>query len=70
MAACGLLGIFMTREVPGLLSEVSRDPTKPMKMMAEQENNSWTYTNRYTSIKLFEDIFEWMNSNEIEHSKL
>ena len=29
----------MTRKVAGSLSEVSRDSTKPTKMIAEQENN-------------------------------
>ena len=41
MAACGFLGIFMTWKVVGSLSEVSRDSTKPTKMIAEQENNFW-----------------------------
>ena len=39
LAVCGLLGIFLTRTELGSLSEVSRDATKPMKMIAEQENN-------------------------------
>ena len=39
MAACGFLGIFTTRKVLDSLSEVSRDSTKPKKMIAEQENN-------------------------------
>ena len=37
MSDCCFLGIFMTRKVPGSLSEVSRDSNKPMKMIAEQE---------------------------------
>ena len=41
MAACGFLGISMTRKVLGSLSEVSRDATKPTKMIAELENNFW-----------------------------
>ena len=48
MAACGFLGIFMIQKVLGSLSEVSRDSTKvsrdltkPTKMIAEQENNFW-----------------------------
>ena len=41
MAACCFLGIFMTQKVPGSLSEVSRDSTKPTEMIAEQDNNFW-----------------------------
>ena len=52
--ACGLLGLFMTRKVAGSLSEVSRDPTKPVKMIAEQENSFWIdCEERYSSIQLF-----------------
>ena len=36
MAACGFLGILMTRKVLGSLSEVSSDSTKLTKMIAEQ----------------------------------
>ena len=39
LAACGFLGIFITRKVLGSVSDVSRDSTKPTKMIAEQENN-------------------------------
>ena len=42
MAACGFLanlGIFMRRRVPGSLPQVSRDSTKPRKMITKQENN-------------------------------
>ena len=39
MAACGFLGIFMTRKVLGSLSEIPRNPTKPTKMIVDQENN-------------------------------
>ena len=41
MASCGVLGIFMRRILQGLLPEVSRDSTKPTKMITEQENNFW-----------------------------
>ena len=43
MAACGFLGIFMTRKVQGLFLEVSSDSTKPKKMITEQENNFQKY---------------------------
>ena len=39
MVACGILGIFMKRKVLGSLLKVSRDSTKPTKIVAEQENN-------------------------------
>ena len=39
MSACGFLGIFMTQKVLGSLSEVSRDSTKPTKIIPEQEKN-------------------------------
>ena len=39
MVACGIPGIFMKREVLGSLLKVSRDSTKPTKIVAEQENN-------------------------------
>ena len=41
IAACGFLGIFMIRKVLGSLQEVSRDSTKPTKMITEQENKFW-----------------------------
>ena len=42
-----------------LLSEVSRDSTKPTKMIAEQENNYWKDCGRrYSSIKLLKDTFD------------
>ena len=53
VAAYGFLGVFMTMKVLGSFSEVSRDSTKPTKMIAEQENNSWKdLQNCYSSIKL------------------
>ena len=58
IAACGLLGIFMTRKVLGSLAEVSPDSTKPKKMIAEQENNFWKdYEKRYSSKKFLEGHF-------------
>ena len=61
---------FMTREVVGLLSEVSCNSVKPTEMIAWQKNifleKSWK---RHSSIKLLKDTFEWTNSNEIKHSK-
>ena len=56
MAAYGFLGIFMTRNMLGSLSEVSRDSTKPTKMIKEQENNIWKHCEeRYSSIRLLTD---------------
>ena len=53
MATCGFLGIFMTRKVLGSLSEVSRDASKLMKMIADEENNFWTdCVKRYSCIYL------------------
>ena len=61
MAACGLLGIFMTRKVLGSRSEYSREGTKPMKMIEEQETNFWKdCQKRYSSIKMLKDTFELM----------
>ena len=58
MDACGFSGIFMTRKLLGLLSEFSRDSTKPMKIIAKQENKFWKdCEKRYSSIKLL-DTFE------------
>ena len=58
MTACGFLGIFMTQKVLGLLPEVSRDPTKPARMIAEQENDFWKDCEKcYSSIQLLKDIF-------------
>ena len=49
----------MTRKVLGSHSEVSRDSTKPTKMIAEQENNVWRDCEKlYFSIKLLKDTFE------------
>ena len=65
MAACGFLRMFMTRKVVGSLWEVSRDSTKQMKMIAEQQNNFWKdFDKRYSSIKLVIDTFDWMNLTE------
>ena len=59
VAACDFLGISMTRKVLGSLSEVSRDSTKPMKMIAEQENNFWKdWKTLYSSVNLLKDTFE------------
>ena len=59
MAASGFLEIFMTRKGLGSLSEIPRNPTKPTKMVVEQENNFWKECERgYPSIKLMRDIFE------------
>ena len=70
IAVYGFLEIFITRKVLGSLSEVSRDSTKPTKMIAKQENNFWKdCKKRLTSIKLLRDSFELMNLNETEHSK-
>ena len=41
MAICGFFGIFMTQKVLGILSEVSRNSSKPTKIITEQENNVW-----------------------------
>ena len=41
IAACRVLGIFMTRKMIASLFEVSRGSTKPIKMIKEQENNFW-----------------------------
>ena len=59
MAACGISGIFMARKVLASLSEVSRNSTKPMKMIIEKKNNFWKgCEKRCSSIKLFMDTFE------------
>ena len=59
MAACGSLGIFMTRKVLGSLLKVSRDSTKSRKIKAEQKSNFWTNCEKnYSSIKLFQDTYE------------
>ena len=43
----------------GSLSEISRDSTKPTKMIAWQENNFWEdYEERYSYIKSLKDTFE------------
>ena len=54
MAACGFLGIFITRKMLGSLSEVSHDSNKPTKMITEQENNASgeTRTRLQTSVLL------------------
>ena len=53
------LGMFITRKVLGKLAEVSRDSTKPTKMIAEQENNFWKdCEKRYSSVKSLMDTFE------------
>ena len=39
MATCVVLRIFVTRKVLGALLEVSRDSTRPKKVIAEQYNN-------------------------------
>ena len=49
----------MTREMLGLLSEVTLDSIKPTKVIAEQENNFWKDCEKsYPSIKLLKDTFE------------
>ena len=49
----------MRLKMLGSLSEVSRDSTKPMKLIAEQENHFWKDCDkRYSSIKLLKDVFE------------
>ena len=60
MAACGFLGILMTRKVLGSFSEVSLDSsTKPPKMITEQENNFWKDCEKhYSSIKFLNDTSE------------
>ena len=59
MAACGFLGIFMTRKVPGSFSEVLCDSTKATKFMTEQEKILWKDSEEcYSSIKLFKVTFE------------
>ena len=70
MAACGFIGICMTGKVQGSLSEGLRDSTKPIRMIAEQQNNFWKNCEKgYSSIKLLKDTFKLMNLNEIEYSK-
>ena len=59
MAACGVLGIFMTQKVLSSLSEVSRDSTMPTKIIAGQENNfRKDCEKRYSSIKLLKGTSE------------
>ena len=49
----------MTRKMLGSLLELSRESTKPMKMIAEQENNFWKdCEKRYSFIKLLKDTFK------------
>ena len=60
MAACGLLGIFMTQKVPGSLSEVSRNSTKPWN---ERDRRILGFgqtgkNKNFSSLKLFWDTFE------------
>ena len=46
-------------------SEISRDSTKPMKTIAEQENNFWKdCEKRYSLIKLLKDTSKRMNLDE------
>ena len=70
MAACGILGVSLTRKGVGKLSKVSCNSAKPKKMPAEQEAYSWKdCEKRYSFLKLLKNEFERMNLNEIEHSK-
>ena len=58
----------MIRNKLAILLEVSRDSSKPTKMIAEQENKFWNdCKKRYSSIKLLKDR---MNMNEIEHQRV
>ena len=66
----GFLGMFMTRRVPGSLSEFSRDSTKPTKMIAGQENNFCKDCEKlYSPRKLLRDTFESITLNQIKHSR-
>ena len=59
MAASSFLEIFMTRKVPGSLSEVPCHSAKPTKMVAEQENNRRkNCEKRFSFIKLLKDTFK------------
>ena len=58
IAGCGFLEIFMTRKVLVLLSGVSRDSTKPTKVIASRKMILEDYEKRYSSIKLLKDEFE------------
>ena len=50
----------MTGKVLGSLSEVSRDSTKPIKMIAVQGNDFWKDCKKhYSSTELLKDTFEY-----------
>ena len=66
MVACGFLGIKCER----FTHRSSSDSVKPTKRIAVRENKFWKdCEKRYFSTKLLRNTFDWMNLNEIEHSK-